>query len=261
MADAKMCALIRQTWYEAAVRNLSDAERLAFYEVCFAFEFSGIEPNRKSCPYSSVLLMFDMVKQDLSRDAEKAARITERNRANGSLGGRPVRPRVDNEIKPEETNPTKPNETQENPPLSSGLPLHNTTQQNTTINAAESAVQVLNGSFFDAQVWPKLDPTGRYRSRHRACVAMWLEMPEQRRRAISTAVLAMEEPMQSNPYFYLADFGDPEPVWLSGRDMESIWSAGGVCVQVKVGDKYKVTTKEDATKFGLEVYRELHPQS
>ena len=90
---------------------------------------------------------------------------------------------------------------------------------------------------------------------------MWLEMPEQRRRAISTAVLAMEEPLQSNPYFYLADFGDPEPVWLSGRDMESIWSAGGVCVQVKVGDKFKVTTKEDATKFGLEVYRELHPQS
>lgn len=256
MQDAKLCALIRQTWYEAAVRNLSDQERLAFYEVCFAYEFTGVEPTRKSCPYSSVLLMFDMVKLDLAKDAEKARKITERNRMNGSLGGRPANC---NNKQPQVTNPTKPNETQGNPAVLIGLPLHNTTQHNTTISSSSSDF-VFDGAFFEEHIWPALDPAKKFRSRHRACMAAWLEMADLKRQAV-WRTLQEEEPTQDrNPLFFLQDFPDPAPHYLTGREMENAWRDGKSVVQVKVGDRYKVVTQSDAALFQLEIVRELAPK-
>ena len=250
-----MCALIRQTWYEAAVRNLSDAERLCFYEVCFAYEFNDIEPTRQSCPYSSVLLMFDMVKQDLARDAEKARRISERNRANGSLGGRPA----GNRRPQEDTNPEKPNETQVNPSVSTGLPLHYTTQHNTTSSSSSSDL-VYNKDFFEEVLWPIINTGGRYNSRHRACMAMWLEMSDLKRANVYTAADDPDNPRNPNPYYFLQDFPDPEPKYLNGREMELEWSAGRSVHQVKVGDKFKVVTVADLKLFGLDSYKELPPK-
>lgn len=53
----KMCALMRQSWYESATKNLSSVEQLAFFRACFDFEFYGKEPTAEEVPFSSVLRM------------------------------------------------------------------------------------------------------------------------------------------------------------------------------------------------------------
>lgn len=121
----KYCALMRQSWYESAKKNLSSAEQLAFYSACFEFEFYGIEPTPEACPFSAVLLMFDMVRDALEADKVKAEAIAMRNRRNGLAGGRPKK--VTNEETQE-----KPKETQKTQVVNLGLPLHYTTQHNTT---------------------------------------------------------------------------------------------------------------------------------
>lgn len=250
-----MCALIRQTWFEAAVRNLSDPERLLFYESCFRYEFSGEEPTRKTCPYSSVLLMFDMVKVDLAADAEKARRIQLRNQANGSLGGRPKK---DNSMLQSTENPTKPKETHENPPLLSGLTLHNTTQQNTTTAAAAG---VLDGAFFEDQIWPKINTEGKFRSRHRACMAMWLSFSYPKRLAIAEQVKSDMFAATGNPYFYLEDFGEPTPHYLSGREMEEEWKSGRSVYQIQVEGKVQTVTRSDLEAYNLTAIGELKPMN
>ena len=105
MIEGKMCAMIRQTWYETAKAHMSDMARLAFYEACFDYEFTGEVPTTNTCKHGDVLMMFDMVKDTLKADIEKAERIAERNRINGRRGGRPKNATEDN----------KPLETQNNP--------------------------------------------------------------------------------------------------------------------------------------------------
>lgn len=83
----KICALIRQTWYETAKKNLQAADRLRFYEICLEYEFYGQEPD-PDAPFSARLL-FDMVRADIDGDKAKAAARAERSRANGTRGGRP----------------------------------------------------------------------------------------------------------------------------------------------------------------------------
>lgn len=124
----KKCALMRQTWYEAAKKRMKDASRLAFYEMCFDFEFYGDEPkDQELFSFDDALLMFDMVREDLRRDMEKAENIAMRNRRNGMLGGRPVG-------SSKSTNPKKPKGNPEKPSGSIGFTttlhntLHNTTQ-------------------------------------------------------------------------------------------------------------------------------------
>lgn len=124
MSEDKRCALIRQTWYESAKKNLKQEERLAFYEACFDFEFYGHELDREKCPFSSVMLLFDMVRYNIISDRDKADRIAERNRRNGMQGGRPRRETQADNLETQE-NP-------KNPSGYSGLPLHYTTQHNTT---------------------------------------------------------------------------------------------------------------------------------
>lgn len=117
--DAKICALLRQTWYETAKKNLKDEERLRFYEMCFEFEFFGNLPDGDA-PFPSRLL-FDMVRDELQRDKDKAAERSERNRLNGMKGGRPK----SNIVEPETENPEK----------ASGLfrnPINNNIKQDTT---------------------------------------------------------------------------------------------------------------------------------
>lgn len=108
--ETKKCALIRQSWYEAAKKRMKEMERLAFYEACFEYEFYGVLPDSEPelFPFDSALLMFDMVRYNLQRDAEKAETIAMRNRRNGMLGGRP---RKQQEV----SESTNPQETQNNP--------------------------------------------------------------------------------------------------------------------------------------------------
>lgn len=254
----KYCALMRETWFDSARKHMSDLERLAFYEVCFTYEFTGEVPSASSCKYPSVLMMFDMVKEDLKNDREKAERIAERNANNGKLGGRP--PKVYNNLPPDE-NPTKPNETQRNPVGESGLPLHYTTLHNTTMQqAAMSSGGVFDDKFFDTQIWPRINAGGKFNTRHRKCLQMWGEFSDIKRQAITKAVLSDMFAGCSNPYFYLEDFGEPEPHYLSGRECAEVWAAGGSVYVIKVGEHFKNVTAEDVKTYNLQPVREMAPQ-
>lgn len=116
---SKICALIRQTWYETAKKNLPPADRLRFYEMCLEFEFFGNLPE-DDAPFGARLL-FDMVQDDLESDKKRAAERSERNRRNGLSGGRP---KV-TEVNTESENPQKPTGF-------FGKPIYNNNKQNNT---------------------------------------------------------------------------------------------------------------------------------
>jgi hypothetical protein len=130
--EAKRCALIRQTWYEAAKKNMKDGARLAFYEACFDFEFYGNKPDEGFAIFSDAALMFDMVVDALEADMSKAENIAQRNRRNGMLGGRPRKSENLPENAQKTQNPEKPSETQSDNVGYFGLSttLHNTTLHN-----------------------------------------------------------------------------------------------------------------------------------
>lgn len=251
------CALMRQTWFESAQKHLTDLERLAFYEACFRYEFTGEIPTESTCKYGNVLLMFDMVKADLKNDREKAERIAERNRSNGQAGGRPKK---DYNTPQENENPTKPNETQRNPVGNFGLPVHYTTLHNTTEQqAALGGGGVLDVAFFDAQLWPRLNRSGKFNTRHRVCLAKWAEYSERKRQAITKAVLSDVFAGSDNPYYYLEDFAEPEPRYLTGVQCEQEWKAGRSVFMVDVGGVRKYVTADDLKSFELTPVQEMKP--
>ena len=123
--ESKICAMMRQTWYETAKRNLKPEERLRFYECCFEFEFYGHTPP-DDIPFGAKIL-YDMVSNDLEGDKERARERSERNRRNGMAGGRP-KVTVDNSYS---ENPQKPTGFSGNP---------NTVQYKTEQNKTEQSV-------------------------------------------------------------------------------------------------------------------------
>lgn len=128
---------MRQSWYETALKNLRDGERLQFYEMCFEFEFYGKEPDRNLMS-AGVAILFDVAKEALTQDVERALKLSVRNKRNGLLGGRP---KSNNNELQNNQNPDKPNETQQNPVGFFGLPNTSTntiTNTNTvTLSKAE----------------------------------------------------------------------------------------------------------------------------
>lgn len=127
---SKICALIRQTWYETAKKNLSPGDRLRFYEMCLEYEFFGNAPG-EDVPFAARLL-FDMVADDLERDKARAAERSERNRRNGMAGGRPKLTTFNNE----EANPQKPIGLSEKPIYNNNI--QNTTLQNNVTDVTEN---------------------------------------------------------------------------------------------------------------------------
>lgn len=252
----KYCALMRQTWFESAKRHLTDLERLAFYEACFIYEFTGEIPSEKTCKYGSVLLMFDMVRNDLAADREKAEKIAERNRINGQSGGRP---RKDYGTQQKQENPEKPKETQRNPDVTQSNPIHYTTLHNTTSAASSIGGGALDVAFFDEQLWPRLNRSGKFNTRHRVCVAKWETYSQQKRAAIVREVMADMFAGVDNPYFYLEDFAEPSPKWLTGKECEREWAQGKSVFQYYVDGQYKLVSAEDVRTFDLSPVREMQP--
>lgn len=254
----KYCALMRQTWYESATRHLTDMERLAFYEACFVYEFTGEIPTEKTCKYSSVLLMFDMVVNDLRSDREKAERIAERNAINGARGGRPRN--ITQVNKPNKTQSVLV-ETQKNPEETQSNPIHYTTLHNTTIAASSNGGSgVFDVEFFDSQIWPRLNKSGKFNTRHRVCVAKWSEYSDRKRSAIAKTVLSDVFAGAENPYFYLEDFTEPQPAYLSGVQCEEEWKAGRSVFVIKTEAGQRYVTGEDVREFDLHPVNELKPQ-
>lgn len=121
----KICAMIRQTWYETAKHNLTAADRLRFYEICLEYEFYGNLPD-EDAPFAARLL-FDMVRADIDADKERANARAERARHNGMFGGRPRVAVNVTEVNKTEDNPVGYSETDTKPIYNNNI-QYNTVQ-------------------------------------------------------------------------------------------------------------------------------------
>lgn len=92
----QLTAIIRQNWYESIKNNLSDLERLKFYEICLDFEFYDILPDALLLEMPKVKFAFDFVKSEIESDKMKARAIIKRNTENGKKGGRPKKTELSN---------------------------------------------------------------------------------------------------------------------------------------------------------------------
>lgn len=250
----RISAIMRQTWYEAAKRNLAGDERLAFYEAVYDYCFLGEQPQRTKTGDKG-LLMFDMIRAELDDDKEKLQRIQERNRVNGSRGGRPIQIREQNITNPVgylgfNENPDEPSRTQK-------TPIHNNTLQNNTTAATAAGNKAagsggLDDDFFEAQLWPRLNASGSWSNRHRKCLAAWQTYSERKRAAIVKAVLSDAFAGKDNPFYYLEDFKEPGAAYLSNDDCYREWKSGRTVYSVQIAPQvWKMVSEDDFTAYEL----------
>ena len=255
---------MRQSWYEAAKRNLAADERLSFYEACFDYCFYNEKPQSRKVGDKG-MLMFDMIVAELDEDKDKVKRIQERNAANGRLGGRPMQQKVTNPVGFSETqkNPDEPRQTQK-------TPIQYNTLQNITTQAADAAKAMAAGggdldlSFFDAQLWPRLDPKGEFKNRHRKCAAVWATYSLRKRTAITQAVLQDAFAGNENPFFYMEDFKEPGAHFLTTDEQNAEWKAGRDVYLCKIAEgSWKAVSQDDFVQFGLNTqpYKVMKPMN
>ena len=60
----------------------------------------------------------------------------------------------------------------------------------------------------------------------------------------------------SNPYFFVVDFPEPQPVFLSGIEQDRLRGKGIPMVQVKYNGKFLICTRATMELFGLEWVRD-----
>ncbi len=98
-----------------------------------------------------------------------------------------------------------------------------------------------------------------FKYRGEACEQRWAKLPELHRKAILDDLKRCrdmhEKPFKENPYFYLCDFPEPKPVFLSGQEQDECKKSRIPLVQVKYDGKFLICTKETMNAFGLEFVR------
>ena len=94
-------SFVLYTEYEETLAALSDSEMGALFRAIFTYERTQEKPQLKG----AVAMAFNFICKDLDKNRAKYIERCEKNKANGSLGGRPKT----------EGNPNKPNGFDENP--------------------------------------------------------------------------------------------------------------------------------------------------
>ena len=61
---------------------------------------------------------------------------------------------------------------------------------------------------------------------------------------------------QQNPYFFVQDFPEPQPTFLSGREQDRLREQGVPLVQVKYAGKFLICTRVTMELFGLQWVRD-----
>ena len=98
-----------------------------------------------------------------------------------------------------------------------------------------------------------------FKYRGEACEQRWAKLPEVHRQAILDDLKRCrnmhEKPFKENPYFYLCDFPEPQPTFLSGLEQDRLREQGIPLVQVKYNGKFLICTRETKELFNLEFMR------
>ena len=92
----------------------------------------------------------------------------------------------------------------------------------------------------------------RFPNRKRATYRLWYNRIPATQKAMLAYVTENSVPKWKNPYFFVQEFPDPDPVFLSGPEQDKFWKAGIPLVQVKVGDKFLICTLQTQQDFNLD---------
>ncbi len=98
-----------------------------------------------------------------------------------------------------------------------------------------------------------------FKYRGEACEQRWAKLSELHRRAIIADLIRCrdmhEKPFKENPYFYLCDFPEPEPQFLSGQEQDEHHRQGIPLVQVRYNGKFLICSLQTMLDFNLEFVR------
>ena len=102
-------------------------------------------------------------------------------------------------------------------------------------------------------------------NRKAATLGEWRKRSSAARSAMIKELETNGAPRNRNPYFFVQDFPEPEPHFLSGREQDDYWKSDAwvyrseFLVQVKYRDEFKICTQETWHKFNLEKDRYIFP--
>ena len=100
------------------------------------------------------------------------------------------------------------------------------------------------------EFWDSYQPDEiRFPNRRAATFRAWNERSPAARKAMLEKVKAESPPKWKNPYFYVVDFPEPQPVFLRGDE-------GGDLVQVRYNGTYKICTRQTAEEFELTITKD-----
>ena len=100
--------------------------------------------------------------------------------------------------------------------------------------------------------WLYFKPSAEYQNRRAATQMLFEARSEMAQKAIVEAAQeggGCHPDDQQNPYFYVQDFPEPQPLWLRGDE-------GGDIVQVRYNGAYKLCSRATMELFGLEWVRD-----
>lgn len=100
-----------------------------------------------------------------------------------------------------------------------------------------------------------------FERREASLMKLWNECSEVKRREILAKLAAYNvgvdfDAFKPNPIFFLQDFPEPQPEFLSGLDQDKLREKGIPMVQVKYNGKFLICTRETMELFGLEWERD-----
>ena len=150
--------------------------------------------------------------------------------------------------------------------LQNATPLNNPPIYNNNMNEKEKEQQRAlcardceeqQGSLFD-KFWKDFSKAmpSEFKNRMAATKVAFEQRSEVAQRALVEAAKegAPGHPGDNpNPYFFVVDFPEPKPEFLSGNEQDALRSRGIPLVQVKYGDRFLICTLDTAKNFGLDI--------
>ena len=99
-----------------------------------------------------------------------------------------------------------------------------------------------------------------FERREASLMKLWNECSEVKRREILAKLAAYNvgvdfDAFKPNPIFFLQDFPEPQPTFLSGQEQDRLREQGIPLVQVKYNGKFLICTRETKELFNLEFMR------
>ena len=99
-----------------------------------------------------------------------------------------------------------------------------------------------------------------FERREASVMKLWNECSEVKRREILTKLAAYNDGVdfdafKPNPIFFLQDFPEPQPTFLSGQEQDECKKSRIPLVQVKYNGKFLICTRDTMDLFGLEFVR------